>query len=118
MQTILFLDDCPLRTKKFLKQYPHAECADTAEKIIDKIQEKTIIHGLFLDHDLGGTYDQESSEKNCGMEVVRFLVANKRSVLKIYVHSMNAPAGQRMTTELKNAGYDVSYIPFINLGLS
>ena len=115
---ILFLDDCPRRTKKFRSKYPCAKTAETAQGIIEKIDQEKTIDCLFLDHDLGGQHYVDSAEKNCGMEVVRHLVKNPHTgITKVIVHSLNRPAGIEMTQKLKDAGYKAVYFPFINLDL-
>ena len=115
--TVLFLDDCPKRTKKFVSRYPYAKCAETAEGIIKLIKGEEQIDALFLDHDLGGAVYVDSGREDCGMEVARYLVDNKHAISRIYVHSLNRPAGLEMTSKLKDAGYKTQYIPFINLKL-
>lgn len=117
---VLFLDDCPQRTKKFRSRYPYAKCATTASGIIDLIKAEAEIDALFLDHDLGGRQMVSSDEEDCGMRVVDFLVASdpKIKVRRITVHSLNRPAGKEMVFRLHDAGYRrVGYTPFINLSL-
>jgi hypothetical protein len=81
--------------------------------IIKAIEESDKVDALFLDHDLGGEVYVDSSRKDCGMEVVRFIVENKPKVSQIIVHTLNQNAGINMTNQLRNAGYEVKYIPFL-----
>lgn len=113
--TILVLDDDHNRLKVFKSQIPNGKQFETAEAVIAGIQGNTPIDVLFLDHDLGGETYVDSAEKNTGMEVVRWIVANKPVINQIIVHSHNHPAGVQMTTELTNAGYKTEYIPFLYL---
>jgi len=54
----------------------------------------------------------DSGREDCGMEVVRWCLINKPQVNQFVVHSWNAPAGERMVEDLKNAGYKAVYSPF------
>ena len=71
---------------------------------------------VYLDHDLGS--DGESSEDahgKTGMDAVRFLETRKGDRLKVVVHSLNAPAAERMVERLKKSGHEVERIPFTEL---
>lgn len=65
-----------------------------------------------LDHDLGGAVFVDSNREDCGMEVVRWIVANKPSVKEFIVHSWNTPAAYEMARKLSDAGYTVILEPF------
>ncbi len=108
----LFLDDDPLRTKRFLSKVPSAHTAETVPGIIKLIEKYDHIHTLFLDHDLGGETFVSSRRDDCGMEVARFLHRNKKNIDLIVVHSMNNPAAEQMAGMLRDAKYDVEVIPF------
>lgn len=116
---ILFLDDDKNRTKKFVSRFPWTKTAVSAVDIIALIRmEKKPIDDLFLDHDLGGEVFVDSSREDCGMGVVRWLVANKGETVEIKnitVHSHNEPAAKEMVNKLKDAGYSARYIPFAQL---
>jgi len=120
---ILFLDDDETRWARFQSKVPYAIRFATAEGLIEylkhssKAQDK--IDWLFLDHDLGGEHYVDSAREDCGMEVVRHLVADvelhKTKISKIVVHSHNGPAAEEMDAKLKDAGYDSKRVPFMNL---
>lgn len=112
--TILFLDDNPERTKRFLSAYPTAETVTTAEECIEKLKTKQY-HVVLLDHDLGGEAWVDSSRDDTGMAVVRWIQKNKVEVQHFIVHSHNTPAGEEMTKKLVDAGYAARYKPFIRL---
>jgi hypothetical protein len=113
---VLFLDDNPLRTKKFRSDIPFAHCVQTAEKCIKTLQSEPHWDYLFLDHDLGGETYVKSDRADCGMEVVRWLCDNPWPIDQIIVHSCNKPAADNMTARLTVHGYEVKQISFINLG--
>lgn len=110
---ILFLDDCPLRTKKFISAIPHAQTATTAQEMIQLIKNADEeIELVFLDHDLGGQTFVSSDVEDCGMQVVRYIEADRPKIDRIIVHSMNMPAAIQMKERLEHIGYQVEYIPF------
>jgi DNA-binding NarL/FixJ family response regulator len=115
---ILFLDDDPYRTKRFRMTYPSAHTFETAQQIIDALDRlEAPAEVVFLDHDLGGETFVDSSNKNTGMEVVRWIEEHRPPIDKIVVHSMNHPAAERMGYRLEASGYEVSIVPFITLKL-
>jgi len=113
---IIFLDDDKQRCRAFKR---FAGCPSTivhtAQDCIKAIQETDDISILFLDHDLGGEVYVNSAREDCGMEVVRWIVANNPPIRTIIVHSLNAPAAQSMVVALKRAQYDAHYNPFTTL---
>lgn len=121
MDNMIFLDDCPYRTKKVELRCPWAVCVETVVDCIKAIQDTDTIKYLLLDHDLGGEVYVDSDREDCGMEVVRWLVAhsdeNVAKIETIIVHSMNPPARESMVYALKEAGYNVLEIPFSCLEL-
>jgi uroporphyrinogen-III synthase len=110
---ILFLDDDKYRTAKFRSTVPSAFTAETAGEMIALLKKSEVVKHLFLDHDLGNEQFVSSEIENCGMEVVRWIVANKPNIEHIVVHSLNGYAAEEMKAKLKDAGYDVERIPFI-----
>jgi len=112
---ILFLDDSKERTRIFSSWVPSADTAETANEFINLIKKNEEIDLAFLDHDLGATTFQNSNDKNCGMEVVRWICKNKPSIKNIVVHSLNYPASIEMVIKLKSAGYNTSKIDFLTL---
>ena len=111
---VLFLDDNPHRTKKFVSHYLWAKTVETSEDCIKELGINEY-HVLFLDHDLGGEQFVDSGREDTGMEVVRWMVENKPNVGDVIVHSHNTPAGIEMVAKLEDAGYSAVYIPFIEL---
>jgi len=112
---ILVLDDSVERLKKFISNIPSAKTAETADEMIELIKNNSPVDFLFLDHDLGGETYVDSKEHNTGMEVVRWIVANKPSIQKIVVHTCNTDAGFEMEDKLIAAGYDTGYVPYVNI---
>lgn len=118
---ILFLDDDKYRTKRFKSVIPSAFTAETADQMVallSKITDAEPAESVFLDHDLGGEVYVDSSLPNTGMEVVRWIVANKPAINQIIVHSLNHSAASRMVSHLKEQGYNVEAIPFTALFLN
>ena len=113
---ILFLDDDPKRVSRFIKFIPTAKIRNTASQIISLIQSTEQTDLLFLDHDLGGEIYVDPRRKDCGMEVVRFLIKNKDEfvpkISKIIVHTHNDKVIRQMTTSLRKVGYNVEQIFF------
>jgi len=112
---ILFLDDCPQRTKFFRSNCPSAHCVETAKEVIDILSKDETIDALFLDHDLGGLTFVDSNRPDTGMEVVRWIISNHPNIKKIIVHSLNDEAAFEMITALKDAGYLTERVPFLRL---
>jgi hypothetical protein len=108
---ILFLDDCPERTKVFKAALPSADTVETARAAIVALIEEDW-EWVFLDHDLGGKEAANSADPDTGMEVVRWIIENKPIIEKIIVHTLNKSAGQTMVSKLHEAGYWVLWIPF------
>ncbi len=111
---ILFLDDDERRldTARRIYQREHdLHMVTTAKAAIEALQKETF-DTVMLDHDLEGEFFVESSRKDCGMEVVRWMVENRPVVGNVIVHSWNQRAGMEMTDLLKEAGFNVEYTPF------
>jgi DNA-binding NtrC family response regulator len=111
----LFLDDSHERheaAKKYFGEYwGDVTWCWTAQEAIQALQTKP--HNVvFLDHDLGGEQFVDSRNPNTGMEVVRWIIANKPVIDTIVVHSWNIPASKVMCSALQEAGYSASHTPF------
>lgn len=100
----LFLDDSISRRKTIQSRYPWATLVETAEQCI-QLLEKHSYRVISLDHDLGLTDYQNSIEKNCGMEVIRYLETHQENsnldngVIWI-LHSFNVHAAVEMEARL------------------
>lgn len=116
MIDVLFLDDCPNRRKKFRSACPSAKIVETAEEAIAALAE-TKFDVVFLDHDLSGETYVDSDRKDTGMEVVRWMAENKPICGKVFLHTCNKDAGERMETTLVDLGYTVSRTPFPRINL-
>jgi hypothetical protein len=112
---IFFLDDDPNRTRTFRANVPQADCVETASGMIALLSRHGEASLVFLDHDLGGETFVDSNREDCGMEVVRWVVANRPKVSQFIVHSYNPSGAQRMVDDLAGAGYAVARIPFSSL---
>lgn len=113
----LFLDDDPERLR-WAKQQLFAVCVSTAQECIDMLGEGP--WGMVcLDHDLGGESDDpkcEGPDGKTGLDVVRWIVKHRPTVLAGFlVHSLNAPAAERMVDELTKAGYHARRVPFTSM---
>jgi hypothetical protein len=111
---IIFLDDDQNRISNFVRFYPRALLAYTAEECIGLIQD-TPNSIVFLDHDLDGRQYVDTNEKNTGSEVVRWIVANRPLIKEIIIHSHNHEAAANMSSKLKRAGYKQACVPFVSL---
>ncbi len=111
---ILFLDDCPQRTKKFKSLLPMAVTCETAQQCIDLLPTEDWDYA-FLDHDLGGATYQDSEEFNTGMQVVRYIVDNPQNVQHFVVHSLNHGAAMNMVDLLRQCEYTVSRCIFLDI---
>ncbi|MFA5344815.1 MAG: cyclic-phosphate processing receiver domain-containing protein [Candidatus Omnitrophota bacterium] len=115
--SILFLDDCPERTKVFRSAVPSAITVATAVDCINFLSDGENLgwvkwDWVFLDHDLGGKEAANSADPDTGMEVVRWIIEHKPKIDKIIVHTLNKAAGQQMVSKLHDAGYWVLWVPF------
>lgn len=120
MKRILFLDDDEARLKwatRTLSRDDHVQTAITADHAIGWLAwaEDKPFDVVYLDHDLNGEVYVDSSRKDCGMEVVRWIVANMPAIGEIVVHSMNTTAGNLMVRALVDAGYKARYQWFMGL---
>lgn len=119
---IIFLDDDPFRAALAYQRMPKEVSrkviwCKTAQEVISILEDEEYIKRLetiHLDHDLEGVY-QDPCEKNCGMEVVRFIETLDPKVLKhvrFNVHSWNNHQAIKMIQRLKKLGLRVEYNPF------
>jgi hypothetical protein len=92
LQTLIIDDQ---RIFKIPKKAIHATTSQEGIKLLDSQPWDEV----FLDHDLGS--DSEGS----GSDIVRHIVATRPLVDLFVVHSMNAPAAERMISDLVDAGY-------------
>jgi DNA-binding NarL/FixJ family response regulator len=111
---ILFLDDCPQRTKKFKRLLPMAVTCETAQECIDLLPTEDWDY-VFLDHDLGGETYQSSDEFNTGMQVVRYIVDNPQNVQHFVVHSLNYGAALNMVSLLREREYIATKCSFLEI---
>ncbi|MFO0958922.1 MAG: cyclic-phosphate processing receiver domain-containing protein [Isosphaeraceae bacterium] len=110
---ILFLDDDPERARAFREVCPEAAWVETVEACLEKLAEPW--DEVHLDHDLGGEVFVDRGRPDCGMEVVRWLVAEARPHLRscrFVVHSHNPEAACIMAWTLRMQGYRVEERPF------
>ena len=120
---ILWLDDSPERAAlAYQRMTPVARdhtiwCKEATEAISVLKDYAEVLVQAHLDHDLEGAY-QNSFDKNCGMEVVRYLERldsdelNKIKDIHFIVHSWNPPAGREMTERIEKLGLKAIYRPF------
>jgi hypothetical protein len=97
---ILFLDDSEQRIELFRACFPSAMIVNTAEQAIEHLR------------DDAGTTFQDSDDRESGYEVVRWILANRPTILEVYVHTWNPSAGANMVIDLQGAGYIVHRWPF------
>lgn len=108
---ILILEDNDERIARAKQLWPACTVVTTAAACIKKLQEREWVT-LLLDHDLGGEVYVDSSREDCGMEVVRWLVANKINLQECVIHSHNSPAAAAMHQQLSKADYKSHLVPF------
>lgn len=109
--SLLFLDDLPERQQHARKLWPACTIVSTATDCIAALSRQAWIT-VSLDHDLNGTNYEDSSRPDTGMEVVRWIVANRPRIREILVHSHNEKAAAEMERLLKEADYAVVAIRF------
>lgn len=90
---VLVIDD-----QRIFKVPENAIHATTSQEGI-KLLDSQAWDEVFLDHDLGS--DSEGS----GSDIVKHIVATRPKVDMFVVHSMNAPAAERMVSDLVDADY-------------
>ena len=114
-EKILFLDDDICRMRAFRRVHPRSVWVQTARECIKRILLPWDV--ISLDHDLGGETFVDSQRKDCGMEVVRYILRNRPACLadtRFIVHSHNHSAATMMAEALSSAGYQCDREPFTN----
>lgn len=120
---ILFMDDDPGRAAKAWEwmspkrrnQTMWCTTAQEAISVLDDQGYRDALTEVHLDHDLGGTSFQDPTEKNCGMEVIRFIEKFPPSIFSdilFIIHTWNGAAGCEMRNRLRHLGLKVFYRPF------
>lgn len=113
---VLILEDDPQRRELFVEANASAHQVETAAGAIELLSHDEPWSLVCLDHDLGGEVFVDSSNRNTGMEVVRFLESKqgemRRKIESIIVHSWNSPAASEMEKRLRRAGYRAQWHPF------
>lgn len=110
---MLFLDDDPERAKAFLEKNPTAVWVQTVEDCLKRLEENW--DEVHLDHDLGGERYVRVDREDCGMEVVRWLCLVQHPHLmptRFFIHSHNENAASIMLSQMRIAGFRVSFRPF------
>jgi hypothetical protein len=110
---LLFLDDDPIRATVFLVQNPEAVWVKTVMECQSRLSEPW--DEVHLDHDLGGKHFVDTSENDCGMEVIRWLCLEPRLHLcrtLFFIHTHNTVAGLLMVLHLRECGYYAEFRPF------
>jgi hypothetical protein len=109
----LFLDDDPARAKAFLGENPGAVWVQTVSECLDRLTDHW--DEVHLDHDLGGRTFVDSTETDCGMEVIRWMCTEPRPHLRqtlFFVHTHNSVAGLLMVLQMRARGYKAEFRPF------
>lgn len=112
MHSLLFLDDSSARQRAVRSRYPYVVQAWTVAEAIHQLAWRRPWDLVCLDHDLGGEVMVSSDRADTGAEVVRHLVRQLCPIRLIAVHTYNTPAGERMVTDLRQAGYLAEYAPY------
>jgi hypothetical protein len=110
---LLFLDDDPARAESFLIENPSAVWVQTVPECQSRLVESW--DQVHLDHDLGGKTFVDSTQNDCGMEVIRWLCAEPREHLRttlFFIHTHNSLAGLLMVLQMRSTGYKAEFRPF------
>jgi hypothetical protein len=113
VRRLLFLDDDPRRADAFLRDHPDAVWVTTVPECLGRLAEPW--DEVHLDHDLGGKLYVDSTDADCGMEVIRWLCKEPRRHLRdalFFVHTHNATAGLLMVLQMRGGGYQAEFRPF------
>ena len=116
----LFLDDDPVRRKRFRSLHPDATIVESAEECVGEMMDER--HGswdeVYLDHDLLGPTPCYSDDRRSGMEVVRHVECRMQGLspvpLKVglfVLHTANRCAALEMGHRLIALGYKVELRP-------
>jgi CheY-like chemotaxis protein len=107
---VLFLDDDEARHRRFAREAEGHQVIPvrTAAEAISVLNTAgPNLDMIYLDHDLGGETMVDSSRKDCGMEVARWL-ADRFAVygeIPVICHSLNHSERENMCHLLQGAGY-------------
>jgi len=118
MSKVLFLDDRQKRVEVAKERYKDDELTivQTVEDAISALSSESWWDFVCLDHDLNYEEGVDSNRPDCGMEVVRWMVAYLGPLNKIaknvIVHSSNLYAALEMYSALRTRGYYVLYERF------
>lgn len=109
---VLFLDDRSKRIHSAIKKFADCDLTIVATVVeCLRFLSSEEFDYVFLDHDLGGREFVDPNDKDCGMEVVRYLengwIPGKKKP-DFVIHSSNSFAAYGMENRLRNAGYEVS----------
>jgi hypothetical protein len=110
---VLFLDDDPVRAEAFLIENPQAIWVQTVPECLARLVE--CWDEVHLDHDLGGRTFVDMNERDCGMEVIRWLCKEPRDHLlhvRFFIHTHNSIAGLFMVLQMRSSGYNAEFRPF------
>lgn len=112
---ILFLDDCPYRRRSAVTFLHRCMTVDRARIAIESLADPRVTEA-YLDHDLGGFGGEveEDADGLTGFDVAKWIASN-RTDLRVVVHSLNHPAAARMASVMRDAGVEVSVVPFTSL---
>lgn len=109
----VFLDDSPQRRYVFSRMFLDGLAVETAARCIEALA--VPCGHLYLDHDLGGEEHADPKRADTGMEVVRWIAANRPAIEYVTVHSLNVSAAERMVAGLRDAGYNALRVPWLVL---
>lgn len=98
---ILFLDDDPTRTAKFLRESIGHEVstAETAQEAIDLLRSRSFDR-VSLDHDLGGEVFVPSEHENTGYQVAKVVAEMPAPPPEVFIHSFNPAGAERMKNKI------------------
>ena len=103
----------PSAREIFLKENPQAVWVTTVAECLARLDQPW--DEVHLDHDLGGKTFVDSTDQDCGMEVIRWLCKEPRTHLKdsrFFVHTHHAAAGLLMVLQMRGYGYKAEFRPF------
>jgi hypothetical protein len=92
---------------------PNAIWVQTVDDCLKRLEENW--DEVHLDHDLGGERYVRVDRMDCGMEVVRWLCLTQHPHLmttRFFIHSHNENAASIMMSQMRVAGFRVSFRPF------
>ena len=100
---ILFVDDCPERTKQFRERAAEHElvCVEDCKKAVAALDGEPF-DMIFLDHDLADEHYWRDMRKGTGTEIAQRIAAKarKHQHATIILHSLNHAGRQRMRSIL------------------